>query len=334
MVTAFENTKNILKNVKPQMAYNGENFVEWQKNAREKLSELLGMDKFTKVLPELEIEYDTKIENAREIRFTFQSEDGYRVPCHLFIPFGVEKPPVIITLQGHSKGMHISMARAKYEGETGKDDGDRDFCVRATKEGFASIAIEQRNFGECGGDKDGPKCQPSTMAALLMGRTTLGERVWDIMRLIDVLESDFSELVDLDNICCMGNSGGGTATAYVCALEDRIKLAMPSCAMCTFMASLGEIAMWHCTCNFVPHIAEYFDMGDLLAMSYPKYYIEVSGAEDPIFPISGAKEVFEKGKKAYDDMGKGDRCVHVIGDGGHRFYADISWPHVHKFIGK
>ena len=332
MVTAFENTKKILRNVKPSMAYDGSDFSQWQKNAREKLSELLGMDKFTKVLPELEFEYDTKIENAREIRFTFQSEDGYRVPCHLFIPFGVEKPPVIITLQGHSKGMHVSMARKKYEGETGKDDGDRDFCVCAIKEGFAAIALEQRNFGECGGNEKGPQCQPSTMAALLMGRTTLGERVWDVMRLIDVIESDFSELVDTDNICCMGNSGGGTATTYVAALEDRIKLAMTSCAMCTFKDSLGELAMWHCTCNFVPHIAEFFDMGDLMAMAYPKYYIQVSGKEDPIFPLFGAKEVFEKGRFAYESMNAGEKCQLVIGNGRHRFYADDSWPYVHKFI--
>ncbi len=332
MATAFENTKKILSTVEPSMAYNGGDIISWQKNAKEKLSQLLGMDKFTKVLPELEIEYDTRLENAREIRFTYQSEDGYRVPCHLFVPIGVEKPPVIITLQGHSKGMHVSMARTKYEGETGKDDGDRDFCVRATKEGFASIAMEQRNFGECGGDKDGPHCQESSMAALLMGRTTLGERVWDIMRLIDVLESDFSELVDINNVCCMGNSGGGTATAYVCALEDRIKLAMPSCAMCTYKDSIG--AMYHCTCNYVPHIAEYFDMGDLLAMAYPKYYVQVNGDTDPIFPLFGAKEVFEKGKKAYESMEMGERCVHVIGNGGHRFYADNSWPYVHKFIGK
>ena len=332
MTTAFENTKKILKTVKPSMAYSGGDVVSWQKSAKEKLSELLGMGKFTKVLPATEIEYDKEIDWAREIRFTYLSEEGYRVPCHLFLPKNVNNPPVVITLQGHSKGMHVSMARTKYEGETGKDDGDRDFCVRATKEGFASIAVEQRNFGECGGDENGPRCQESSMAALLMGRTTLGERVWDIMRLIDVIESDFSELVDINNICCMGNSGGGTATVYAAALEDRIKLAMPSCAMCTFKDSIG--AMLHCTCNYVPHIAEYFDMGDLMAMAYPKYYIQVNGADDPIFPLTGAKEVFEKGKAVYDKMGEGDKCQHVIGNGSHRFYADDSWPYVHKFIGK
>lgn len=45
-------------------------------------------------------------------------------------------------------------------------------------------------------------------------------------------ESNFSDLVDLDKIMLMGNSGGGTATAYTAIFEDRVKIAIPSCAVC------------------------------------------------------------------------------------------------------
>ncbi len=333
MKTAYEHTKELIQKVTPTMSYQDGDFKAWQKSAKEKLAELIGMDKFTKVDADLEIEYEKKIEGATEIRFTYQSEAGYRVPCHLLLPDGVKNPPVIICLQGHSKGMHISLGKPKYEGdENSISGGDRDFCVRAVKEGYAAIALEQRNFGECGGDADGPRCFESTLTNLLMGRTTVGERVWDVARLIDVLESDFADKVDLTKICCMGNSGGGTATAYIAALEERIVLAMPSCAMCTFKDSIG--AMHHCSCNYVPKIAEYFDMNDLMAMAYPKYYVQVSGKDDPIFPLFGAEEVFGKGKKCYELSGEGDRCTLVIGDGGHRFYADDSWPTVHKYIGR
>lgn len=332
MKSAYENNKDLMQLQKPALAYGGKDFEAWKNSAREKLSELLGMNKFTYVAPEVEIEYETKIDNAIEIRFTFRTEAGYRVPCHLLLPDEIENPPVIICLQGHSKGMHVSLGRPKYEGDEDIiKGGDRDFCVRAIKEGFAAISVEQRNFGECGGNEEGPRCFESSMTALLMGRTTIGERVWDISRLIDVLETEFADKVDTNKICCMGNSGGGTATAYVAALEDRIVLAMPSCAMCTFKDSIG--AMEHCSCNYVPKIAEYFDMGDLMAMSYPKYYVQVSGIEDPIFPIYGAKEVFEKGRQAYKDCGGEQRCTLVKGNGGHRFYADDSWPIVHKYIG-
>ena len=330
MRTAYENSKALIQKVTPTMAYAGQG-VQWQAAAKEKLSALLGMEKFQKVDPQLEIEYETKIDGATELRFTYASEAGYRVPCHLLLPDGVDKPPVMICLQGHSKGMHISLGRTKYEGE--QIAGDRDFCIRAVKEGFAAIAMEQRNFGECGAEPDGtPRCLESSLTALLMGRTTIGERVWDTQRLIDVLEDNFSDRMDLSCIGCMGNSGGGTATAYIAALEDRIKLAMPSCAMCTYKDSIG--AMFHCTCNYVPHIAESFDMGDLMAMAYPKCFVQVSGMEDPIFPITGAREVFEKGKRLYEDEGAAERCVLVEGNGGHRFYADDSWPFVHKLLGR
>lgn len=333
MKTAYTHNKELIQKTVQTMAYDGVSpLKEWQAEARNKLELLIGMDKFEKVDAELEIEYTKKIEGATEIRFTFQSEAGYRVPCHLLLPDGVEKPPVMIALQGHSKGMHISLGIVKYEGDENTiKGGDRDFCVRAIKEGYAAIAVEQRNFGECGGNENGPRCAESSLTALLMGRTTVGERVWDIMRLIDVIESDFADKVDTSKICCMGNSGGGTTTAYVAALEDRVALAMPSCAMCTYKDSIG--AMGHCYCNYVPTIAEYFDMGDLLAMSYPKYFVQVSGIEDTIFPMFGAEAVFEKGKQAYATLGDGDRCTLVKGGAGHRFYADDAWPVVHKYLG-
>ena len=332
MKTARENSKELIQKIKPSMSYSGGDIKNWQASAKNKLSQLLGLDKFEKVDLDFNIEYQNKIDGATEIRFTYQSEVGYRVPCHLLLPDGIENPPVMICLQGHSTGMHISLGRPKFEGdEKSINGGDRDFCVRAVKEGFAAIALEQRNFGECGGTERGPDCYESSMTALLMGRTTLGERVWDVSRLIDVIEAEFADQVDTTKICCMGNSGGGTATAYVAALEVRIVLAMPSCAMCTFKDSIG--AMYHCSCNYVPGIAQYFDMNDLMTMAYPKYYIQVSGIEDTIFPLFAAEDVFTKGRQTYAAGQKEDRCTLVKGNGGHRFYADDAWPIVHKYLG-
>lgn len=334
MKTTYQFNIENMQRTSPAMAFTGRDLAGWKKIAREKLADLLGMDKFEKVSPEMEIEYEKKIDGATEIRFTFQTEAGYRVPCHLLLPDGVKNPPVMICLQGHSKGMHISLGRPIYEGdEVTIGGGDRDFCVRAVKEGFAAIAMEQRNFGILGGDEEGrPQCFESSMNALIMGRTTIGERVWDVSRLIDLIETEFADKVDTSTICCMGNSGGGTATAYIAALEDRVVLAMSSCAMCTYKDSIG--AMKHCACNYVPRIANVFDMGDLMAMAYPKFFVQVSGKEDPIFPIFGAEDVFAKGKAAYKAGGDDSRCALIVGNGGHRFYADDAWPIVHKYLRK
>ena len=332
MKTSCEYSKELLENKKHKLSYPGKDFENWQSIARDKLSSLIGLDKIEKTDLNVEIEYKSEHDTATEIRFTFQSEEGYRVPAHLFLPKNTQNPPVMICLQGHSSGMHISFGRAKFPGdEKDIESGDRDFCIRALKEGFAAVALEQRAMGELS-ERDKRMCAQESLNVLLMGRTTIGERVWDIMRLIDVLESNFSGQIDVKKICCMGNSGGGTATAYTAALEDRIILAMPSCALCTYKDSIG--AMAHCECNYVPGIANYFDMNDLISMAYPKYYIQVTGKEDPIFPLSGAREVYNKGTSVYRENGKSERCVLVLGNGGHRFYADDAWPFVKKFLNK
>jgi dienelactone hydrolase len=322
----------LMKAIKPSMAYdNSEPFEEWQARAAEKLNELLGLP-FKKCDDRFTVEYTKKHDDFTETRFLFQSEEGYYVPCHLLVPAGAKKPlPVAICLQGHSKGMHISLGRPKYPGdeETIKG-GDRDFAIRVIKEGYCALTIEQRNFGECGGNEKGPDCYNSSMAALLIGRTTIGERVWDVQRAIDVLEKYFPQQVDKGNIICMGNSGGGTATFYAACLETRIKYAMPSCAVCTYEDSIG--AMHHCACNFVPNIRKYFDMGDLAGLIAPRYFIIVCGKDDRIFPLNGVQKSFEIVKTLYQAAGVPDNCKLIVGNEGHRFYADDAWPVMNAFI--
>lgn len=330
--TSYTFHKAIAAETAAAMRYPGTGLAAWKTDARKTLTELLGFSKMEKTAPELSIDYTEKLPGMTEIRFTFWSEKNWRVPCHLLLPDGVEKPPVMICVQGHSTGMHISLGRAKYPHDEETLAGcDRNYAMLSAKEGFAAVAMEQRCFGECGKQDEGG-CLYSSLTALLCGRTTVGERVWDISRLIDVLEAYFSDRVDLSRIGCMGNSGGGTATAYAAATEDRLSLVIPSCAMCTYKDSIG--AMPHCACNFVPRIAEYFDMGDLMAMAAPKYFIQVSGQKDDIFPLDGAKRVFADGRRAYEELGKEDRCRLVIGSEGHRFYAADAFCVAHEYWDK
>lgn len=311
----------------PIMRYNdGDNFAKWQSEAREKLYELLGLDMFVKCESEFEVEYEKEFDEFREIRFSFQSEEGYYIPCHLLIPNGAkEKTPVFVCLQGHSSGMHISLGRPKYEGdEKSISGGDRDFAIRAVKEGFCAVTVEQRYMGERGGNgaETGCASQGTALASLLIGRTAIGERVWDTMRAIDVLIEKFP-IIDESNIMCMGNSGGGTTTYYVSCIDERIKLSMPSCSVCTYKDSIA--AMHHCCCNYIPNIAKYFDMGDLGGLLAPRKLIVVAGKEDPIFPIEGVMESYEIIERMYKAAGAENNVKLVIGDGGHRFYANKAY---------
>ena len=48
-------------------------------------------------------------------------------------------------------------------------------------------------------------------------------RIWDGMRAVDYLAS--RPEVDAKRLGCVGNSGGGTLTAYIAALDPRVKAA-------------------------------------------------------------------------------------------------------------
>ena len=166
----------------------------------------------------------------------------------------------------------------------------------------------------------------------MMGRTTIGERVWDVSRAIDAIERHFSDKIDTDRIYLMGNSGGGTATYYAACIDERIKCAMPSCALCSWEESI--VAVEHCSCNYVPDIAKYFDMGDLGGLIAPRGLVAVSGAEDKIFRRAGVKASFELISGMYEAAGVPDKCAWVEGPWGHRFYADLAWPVFRKITGE
>ena len=322
---------DIIKNTHPKMRYDGkEDFKAWQEDARAKLSELLGMQNLKKSEDnKFTVEYVKEEDSYTEYRFTLESEPGYKFPSVMRVPKGVSgKIPVILCLQGHSKGFHISLGTPIYDDDAETiSGGDRDFVVRAVKEGYAAIAIEQRNFGECGGTPEGPACHVSSMSAIINGRTTIGERVLDVSCVIDAITEHF-DFLDTENVALMGNSGGGTATYYAACIDERIKLAVPSCAVCTYKHSIA--AMRHCVCNFIPNITNYFDMGDLAGLIAPRKLVVVHGIKDNIFPENGVHESFDIIKKMYAAAGAPDNCALVSGDGGHRFYADDAWPVMHK----
>ena len=328
--------EELLRNRKPALAFDANApFEPWRDAVKEKLTDLLG-DTPQRVPLNLQIEWEKEYDTFIEKRIVFDAEANASVPCHLWIPKNAKKPcPVIICLQGHSTGMHISMGRTIYPQDV--IGGDRDFAVQIVKEGYAALVLEQRGFGERYSEKslvseDAPEmraammkmrtgCYYPAMSALLNGRTMIGERVWDVSRAIDAIEQ-MPEL-DADRVACMGNSGGGTATYYAACMEERIKIAIPSCAVCTFIESIG--IKRHCVCNYIPGIAKYFDMGELAACIAPRKLLMVSGEQDNGFFIKGARDAYSVIEKVYDKAGCADHCKLVVGPLGHRFYADPTW---------
>ena len=330
-----------LLNKKPLLAYDEKNdYAEWKQKVKEKYIELLGLDSIQQNACTIHVEIEERVETDEytRYRYVFESEKGCFVPCYLLIPRAQkQKFPVCICLQGHTTGFHISIGEKKYD-QDDKSLETSTFALDAVKNGYAALAIEQRGMGErttlredrgasptCG-------CMFTAMTALMLGRTLIGERVWDVSKAIDSLEY-FKDKLDLNDITLLGTSGGGTATYYAACYDKRIKVAVPTCAICTYKDSIGD--MWHCTCNYIPSIAKYFDMGELSALIAPRKLLVCNGEIDPIFPLSGTKEVYSVIEKIYEKEGVPENCqLKVYPNKPHYFDKEITFPALNKLRDK
>ena len=73
-------------------------------------------------------------------RIRFTAEPGEDVPGWLLKPKGAKAPlPVMICLQGHSPGMHISIGEARNEAERRSIAGGRDLALQAVAQGWAAL---------------------------------------------------------------------------------------------------------------------------------------------------------------------------------------------------
>ena len=319
----------VLKNTVPALQYDGSlPLMLWKEKALARLTALLGLPLET-CTPDMEIEYEKKLDGFKEYRFSVQTEPGYYVPCHLLVPDGGKKKyPLTVCLSGHGGGMHVALGRAKTpEDQAALDQWHhRATGLRSIQEGRCALVIEARNFGESSLEGYGISCTEAAKIAILMGRTVIGQRVWDAMRILDAVADTFSE-VDMSDIVCTGNSGGGTATYYLACLDERITAAAPSCSICTYEESIA--AMPHCLCNHIPGIRKYFEMGDLAGLIAPRKLVIAAGREDDIFPIAGTQRAFARIQQIYEAAGVPQNCALVIGEGGHLNYADLLWQKLH-----
>lgn len=308
----------------------GCDFGQWKTQVAQKLRELLGMDVIAenecplRIEAEAPVEYDTH----RSVSFCYESEKGNWVPAILLIPKQKkEKYPLAIVLQGHTTGYHISLGEKMYEGDE-QFLPDSCFALQAVEHGVAALCIEQRGMGITRSHRyPGPggvhQCSFTAMTAINLGRTVIGERVWDVSRGIDALENMAIPEIDLNKIMILGNSGGGTAAFYAACLEQRIGYAVPGCSFCSYRGSIMTIL--HCVCNNIPQASRYFEMEDLSCLIAPRHLTVLTGQKDDIFPLAAVKESYATAEKIFAHAGAAENCRLVIMPEGHHWCADVAW---------
>jgi len=326
----------LLRSQKPAFSYRGQRFAEWQTELRAELKKALGLDRLGEPVP-LNVEVlDTKLTAMFKRRtMAFTCENGADCICHMLTPMGLregQKLPAIICLSGHGSDVHGAIGRSGMGANSTATDPDVAFALQAVAHGFIALAVEMRGFGDRA-DKplrggEGSGCDEEAMRALMLGRTLAGERVWDTMRAIDLLET--IPEVDKDQICCLGFSGGGVAAFYTSCVDPRIYLTVGACSFCTYADSIFSLR--HCTDNYIPGILRIAEMSDLCGLVAPRKLLFVNGKADPIFPIVGARRAFGAAQRIFGVAGNRDNIHLFEFEGAHRFYPRETWNAIRAMV--
>ncbi len=316
-------------------------FQVWQMDTRPVLHKLVGLDKIAEQIGDFKP--TVQFEEAENLGDHTRQQGWIETEPHVRIKFWLLKPktdgtfPLAIFPHGHDKrGYDTSVGFYHEEAHRKKIiTQDRDVAVQAVKRGFLAIAPATRGLADDGipdpkkrhGDRP---CRAQLMHCLLAGRTPIGERVWDMQRIIDWATT--LPDVDTSNILMMGNSGGGVVTIYTAACDERITVAVPSCSFTSYYSPNGYI--YHCDCNMVPGILEIGEIGNVAGLIAPRYLLAVNGIKDGLHRPSDTERAAKSTKDIFTAANCRDHFDHRWGLEGHRFYKDLMWDFVMKAIGK
>jgi dienelactone hydrolase len=307
---------------------------QWQQRLRTKVTELLGG------FPEKRSPLEAQTLEVRDFpgyrreKFVFQSRPGAWVLGYVLTPKAGKAPhAAVVCVPGHGRGVDdIVGIDDKGQDRTNQDGYQHDFAIQCTEHGLAAVAIEPLAFG-CRRDAANKArglgtsaCQPAAGAALMLGQTMIGWRVWDVMRTIDWIET--RPELDAKRVGCMGISGGGTCTTFSAALEPRIKAAMVSGYINTFQASVMSIS--HCIDNYVPGILNWAEQYDVAGLIAPRPLFVESGEKDTIFPIAASKASFERIRNVYAVFDAASLAERETFDGPHSFWGKRGLPFLAK----
>jgi len=312
----------------PEMAFRADvDFAAWQQALRRRLSEILALPAPPYVPLEAARKRESQTDNYTLDRIQFTSEPDEMVPGYLLVTVRGTPPfPVMICLQGHSPGMHISIGRAANEREQASIAGGRDIALQAVSHGWAALVIEQRAFGLRA--VPGASCRDVALRELLRGRPLTGLRVLDVIRAVDFVATQ-SDL-DPQRIATMGNSMGGTVSFYAACVEPRIRLAVVSCSFCTLADSW--LSRPHCACGYLPGLLRVADMPDLAGLIAPRHLLIVAGKQDALARFEGVEEGYRRARQAFAAAGFADRVALLAAEGDHRFYPDLAWPEIQRVL--
>lgn len=241
----------------------------------------------------------------------FDAMPGQHITANLFVPTGGVGPyPAVIVAPGH--------------GPNGKASNYA-FAASFARNGIVALAYDIVGEGErmeywdamtgrSRGERPTGDHSIAGFQTMLTGDHLARYFINEEMRGIDYLIS--RREVDAKRIGAFGCSGGGTATAYIAAMDDRVQAAGVACYVNDFRHLLAGPGPQDGEQSIAGFISAGLDVADWVELAAPKPYAVISTTED-MFPFAGAKAAVAEARGFWGAYGKADRLEWYSGPGLH-----------------
>lgn len=308
MIRSFLEKKVKAAAARPIPAAREEAERERQEKKRE-LLRCLGLDPLPPRTP-LHARVTGSIERSgyRVEKVVFESRPGFPVTAHLYLPRKPDRVPlpVIVNPHGHWKWK-------KFEAVVQKR------AIAQALHGYAALVVDSPGHsyeGTASIERRGAGTHHDLR--LVLGSTNATTAyVWDLMRALDYLAT--RPELDLSRVGITGASGGGLATLYAFAAEDRFSCAVPVC----YATSLEINPHNGCPCNHVPATLRIGDRSDVLAIRAPSPVFVIGARHDSEFPPSGTERTGRKLESIWKLFGAADRVKWRIFESGHDYNKEM-----------
>lgn len=242
----------------------------------------------------------------------YQSRPGLYVTGNLYRPRDIgpgERLPAILYVCGHS-----------YCGRNGNKTAYQSHGIWLACHGYICLMMDTLQLGEIAGIHHGTY-REGRWWWLSRGYTPAGVECWNGLRGIDYLVSRPD--VDPERIGVTGISGGGAATFWISAADERVRVAVPVSGLSDLLSYVPDrVVDGHCDCMFFYNVYQW-PWARIPALIAPRPLLFVNSDQDAIFPMDGNERVINRLKRVYSLFGASDRVNCVVSMGGHAYRQDI-----------
>ncbi|MBE3068672.1 MAG: prolyl oligopeptidase family serine peptidase [Planctomycetes bacterium] len=242
----------------------------------------------------------------------YQSRPGLYVTGNLYRPADAkegERLPAVLYVCGHSA-----------MGRNGNKTAYQSHGIWFARHGYVCLVLDSLQLGEIAGIHHGTY-RENRWWWHSRGYTPAGVECLNGLRGIDYLAGRAD--VDPDRIAVTGISGGGAATFWIAAADDRVKAAVPVSGMADLESYLpNRVINGHCDCMFLYNTFQW-PWARIPALVAPRPLLFTNSDKDGIFPMDANERVIAALERVYSLHGAGDRVDACVSVGGHAYREDL-----------